>query len=102
MRIEPLSDVLGASVEGVDFADAVDVDRLKQALADTGSAVNLLAWDKLKQLERSGGTPGQCKIRPSHVTVKAAKAGDIRFKVTMISDELTRPVEETEATNQYE
>ena len=36
------------------------------------------------------------------VTVKAVKAGDIRFKVTMTSDQLTRPVEETEATNLFE
>jgi uncharacterized repeat protein (TIGR01451 family) len=32
------------------------------------------------------------------VTVKAVKQGDIRFKTTMTSDQLDRPVEETEAT----
>jgi len=36
------------------------------------------------------------------ITVKALKPGDIRFKVTMTSDQLTRPVEETEATNLFE
>ena len=36
------------------------------------------------------------------VVVKAAKAGDVRFKVTMNTDQLTRPVEETESTNFYE
>lgn len=36
------------------------------------------------------------------VIVRNVKAGDVRFKVTMTSDELTRPVEETEATNVYE
>ena len=36
------------------------------------------------------------------VTVRANAAGDTRFKVTMTSDELRRPVEETEATNLYE
>lgn len=36
------------------------------------------------------------------VRVKANKAGDIRFKVIMNSDQLTRTVEETEATNVYE
>lgn len=35
------------------------------------------------------------------VVVKAAKAGDIRFTTSMTSDQLTRPVQETEATNQY-
>ncbi len=36
------------------------------------------------------------------VVVKAVKAGDVRFKVSMNSDQLGRSVEETEATNLYE
>ncbi|MDD3115942.1 MAG: hypothetical protein PHO45_01075 [Victivallaceae bacterium] len=36
-----------------------------------------------------------------NVRVKALKAGDVRFKTVMTSDQLSRPVEETEATNQY-
>jgi hypothetical protein len=36
------------------------------------------------------------------IVVKAAEAGDVRFSVTMTTDELTRPVEETEATHFYE
>jgi uncharacterized repeat protein (TIGR01451 family) len=32
------------------------------------------------------------------VVIKAIKAGDVRFKVTMNTDQLSRPVEETEAT----
>jgi uncharacterized repeat protein (TIGR01451 family) len=36
------------------------------------------------------------------VVVRTTKAGDTRFKVSMTSDQLTRPVEETEATNIYE
>jgi uncharacterized repeat protein (TIGR01451 family) len=36
------------------------------------------------------------------VTVKAVKAGDVRFTTVMTSDQLTRPVQETEATNLYE
>lgn len=35
------------------------------------------------------------------VTVKALTPGDVRFSVSMNSDQLGRPVEETEATNQY-
>ncbi len=35
------------------------------------------------------------------VTVKAVRPGDVRFKVSMTSDQLNRPVEETEATNMY-
>ncbi len=33
------------------------------------------------------------------VTVKAIKGGDVRFKTSMTSDQLGRPVDETEATN---
>lgn len=36
------------------------------------------------------------------VTAKAVRGGDARFKVTMTSDQLTRPVEESEATNLFE
>jgi uncharacterized repeat protein (TIGR01451 family) len=36
------------------------------------------------------------------VVVTALKPGDIRFKVTMNTDQLDRPVEETEATHLYE
>jgi uncharacterized repeat protein (TIGR01451 family) len=36
------------------------------------------------------------------VVVKAVKAGDVRFKVTMNTDQIGRPVEETESTNLYE
>ncbi len=36
------------------------------------------------------------------ITAKAVAAGDVRFKVTMNSDQIGRDVEETEATNFYE
>ena len=36
-----------------------------------------------------------------YIKVKALKAGDVRFKAIMTSDQLSRPVQETEATNQY-
>ncbi|MBT3380836.1 MAG: DUF11 domain-containing protein [Lentisphaerae bacterium] len=35
------------------------------------------------------------------VVVKAVKPGDVRFKATLTSDRLSRPIEETEATNIY-
>jgi uncharacterized repeat protein (TIGR01451 family) len=36
------------------------------------------------------------------VVVRGVSPGDVRFKVTMTSDQFTRPVEETESTNLYE
>ena len=35
------------------------------------------------------------------VKVKAVEPGDVRFAVKMTADQITRPVDETEATNQY-
>ncbi|MEN0019345.1 MAG: hypothetical protein AAF747_00515 [Planctomycetota bacterium] len=40
--------------------------------------------------------------REFRVTIEAVGAGDVRFAVTMTSDEFTRPIQETESTNQYE
>ena len=37
-----------------------------------------------------------------HVMVKAKKPGDVRFQVSINSDQLSRPVTETEATELYE
>lgn len=36
------------------------------------------------------------------VVVRAAKTDDARFRVTLTSDQLGRPVEETESTHIYE
>jgi hypothetical protein len=35
------------------------------------------------------------------VVVKAVKEGDVRFRASLSSDHLKRPVVETEATTQY-
>lgn len=37
-----------------------------------------------------------------HVVIKAIHPGDVRFKVSMNSDQLSRPVEESESTQLYE
>ena len=36
------------------------------------------------------------------VIVKGTKAGDVRFKVDLISDQMTSPASETESTHIYE
>ena len=36
------------------------------------------------------------------VVVKAVGTGDVRFKVSLTSDQMTSPAEETESTNIYE
>jgi len=44
---------------------------------------------------------GPKQVAEWKVEVKAVKAGDVRFTTQLTSDMLTRPVQETEATNQY-
>ena len=84
----------------------------------TGILIKAMLEDTMSYVSSSGATNGTLdgsmvtfaklpslapKARTSwKVVVKAAKAGDVRFKVTMNSDQLTRDVEETEATNFYE
>ncbi|MHC5114043.1 MAG: hypothetical protein ACYTGP_06400 [Planctomycetota bacterium] len=48
---------------------------------------------------RSLGAKEQAVYR---VKARSVRAGDVRFKVSMNSDQLTRPVEETESTHIYE
>ncbi len=59
------------------------------------SVGNLIKFAPLKTL------PPKAKAT-WRVVVKSVKAGDVRFKVSMNTDEIGRPVEETEATHLYE
>ncbi|MGD9110314.1 MAG: DUF11 domain-containing protein [Phycisphaerales bacterium] len=74
--------------------------------------------DNMQYVSSSGATTGRsqanqvvfqplAKLAPKakaewRVVVKAVKPGDVRFKVTMNTDQIQRPVEETEATHLYE
>ena len=71
-----------------------------QYVSSTGATIgtaegNTIAFSPLDRLSRKSKATWQ-------VTVRALTAGDVRFKATLNSDELTRPVEETEATRIYE
>jgi len=71
-----------------------------QYVSSTGATTgtiegNVLTFAPLKRLPRKSRATWR-------VTVTALKAGDVRFKVTMDTNELSRPVEETEATRVYE
>jgi uncharacterized repeat protein (TIGR01451 family) len=64
--------------------------------ATTGSlSNNVVVLETLKSLAPKARATWE-------VRVKAVKAGDVRFRVTMNSDQLGRDVEETEATNFYQ
>lgn len=73
-----------------------NVEYVSSSGASAGkSADNAVTFDALATL-----APG--KKATWKVVVKAVKTGDVRFHVSMNSDQLTRPVLETEATNLYQ
>lgn len=61
------------------------------ALRREGRAVNALPLASLEP-----GASAAWSVR-----TRALTAGDVRFQLSLMSDQLTRPVEETEATQQY-
>ena len=66
--VEVEADLGGATVAGT----------LPMALADTGSAVNLMPAKTLRQLKRSSGTPGAYRLEPVGFQVKAANGSPIK------------------------
>ena len=84
----------------------------------TNIKIECMLEDTMQYVSSSGATRGSAvdgkvtfaplaKLAPQakaewRVVVKAVKAGDVRFKLTMNTDQLDRPVEETEATHLYE
>jgi len=69
---------------------------VSSAGATTGSIeANLVRFAPLSRLRRKGKATWR-------VVVKAVKPADARFKVTLTTEELVRPVDEAEATRLYE
>lgn len=114
-------------LEVVDMQDPVAVGDLETyvirvtnqgTLADTGLRVVCELEDEMRFVEASGPTPGRAEdgvvtfeplpsLAPKEqaawrVVVRAVAPGDVRFHVRLETDELGRPVEETEATHFYE
>jgi len=85
---------------------------------DTNIRIVCALEDKIQYVSSGGATAGSimgntASFAPLHslapkaratwqVVVRGVRPGDVRFRVTMSSDQLTRPVEETEATHLYE
>jgi len=69
-------------------------------ISSAGSTSGTMEGDRLRFLPLSSLAPQEKAVW--RVVVAAATPGDVRFKVIMNSDELTRPVEKTESTYLYE
>ena len=85
---------------------------------DTNIRIVCVLEDKIQYVSSAGATVGSImgntvSFAPLHslapkaratwrVVVRGVRPGDVRFRVTMSSDQLARPVEQTEATHLYE
>lgn len=71
-----------------------------QYISSAGATASSVVGDTVRFLPLSSLAPKDKAVW--RVVVAAVRPGDVRFKVIMNSDELTRPVEESEATHLYE
>jgi uncharacterized repeat protein (TIGR01451 family) len=69
-------------------------------VSSAGATAGSLVGDTVRFLPLGSLAPQDKAVW--RVVVSAVRPGDVRFKVIMNSDELTRPVEESEATHLYE
>ncbi|HOK97035.1 MAG TPA: hypothetical protein PKW71_13025, partial [Anaerohalosphaeraceae bacterium] len=85
---------------------------------DTNISIKAMLEESMQYVSSSGATSGSFadgtvtfaplpNLAPKakatwQVVVKAVKPGDVRFKVVMNTDQLSRSVEETEATHFYQ
>jgi len=114
-------------LECVDIEDPVEVGNIctyvitvtnQGSLTGTGIAINVELEDSMEYSTSSGPTTATARgqtitfaplasLAPKAKTswtvkVKAVKSGDVRFKITLNSDQISRPVIETESTHFYE
>jgi uncharacterized repeat protein (TIGR01451 family) len=122
-----IAGISALALEVVDIDDPVKVgDRTTYVISVTnqGSAtatnvrIACILEDNVQYVSSAGATAGSVEERRVNffslsslapkaragwrVVVRAVKPGDVRFKVVMNVDQLTRPVEETESTHLYE
>ena len=122
-----ISGIAAILLEVVDIEDPIEVGNTETyvitatnqgSAVDTNIKIVCTLEDNEQYVSSSGATRGSVmgnivtfeplpSLAPKakatwRVTVKAVKAGDVRFTAAMNSDQLTRPVQETEATHLYE
>lgn len=88
------------SAPGTNIRVVAGVEEAGQVVATGGDAQAQVAGNKVTFAPVATLAP-KASVKLT-VTVKAVKAADSRFRVQMSSDQIGRPVEETEATNFYE
>ena len=122
-----ITGISAVSLEVVDVDDPVKIGARttyvisvtnQGSAAATNVSIVCILEDNVQYVSSAGATAGSVEGRmvkffplsslaPKakaawRVVVRAVRPGDVRFKVVLNVDQLTRPVEETEATNLYE
>jgi len=122
-----IAGIAAVRLEVIDLEDPIEVGSNttyiitvtnQGSAADTNIRIVCALEDKVQFVSCAGETAGSImgntvSFAPLHsltpkdratwrVVVKGVKPGDVRFRVTMSSDQLTRPVEQSEATYLYE
>jgi len=122
-----INGIAAVRLQVIDLEDPVEVGHTTTYLitvsnegsaADTNLRIACALDDKLQYVSSAGATAGSImgktvsfaplrNLDPKskatwRVVVRGAKAGDVRFRVTMHSDQLALPVEHTEATHIYQ
>ncbi len=87
------------SAPGTGIKVTCDLEQEQQYVSGTGATA---VTGTARRVEMAPVPSLAAKAKATwRVTIRAAAAGNVRFKVSMMSDQITRPVEETESTNQY-
>ena len=119
--------IAASRLEVIDLEDPVEVGETTTYLitvsnqgsaADANVRIACVLDDKLQYVSSAGATAGSImgktvsfaplrRLEPKskatwRVVIRGARAGDVRFKVTMHTDQLALPVEHTEATHVYQ
>ncbi len=122
-----IAGIAAAHMEVIDLEDPIEVGSRTTYLItvtnqgsapDTNIRIVCALEDKIQYVSSTGATAGSImgntvsfaplnslapKARATwRVVVRGVRPGDVRFRVTMSSDHLARPVEQTEATHLYD
>jgi uncharacterized repeat protein (TIGR01451 family) len=122
-----ITGIAAARLDVIDLEDPVEVGSTTTYLitvsnegsaSDSNIRIVCMLDDKLQYVSSAGATAGSLmgktvsfaplrELEPKtkatwRVVVKGAQAGDVRFRVTMHTDQLALPIEEQEATHVYQ
>ena len=88
------------SLAGTNIKMDVELEDTMQYISSSGATLATQNGNKISLAPLPSLAPKKQAVW--RIVVKAAGSGDVRFGVNMTSDQIDRPVRETESTNFYE